>query len=151
MNPKEKHYSRISKRIMDPLISTKTYWLILKSFFNKKKLPSIPSLLHQNRYITKFKDNAKLFNNFFANQCSLINNSRELPSVLFKWTENFISFISFGSDDIAKIIPMLDPNKAHDHDMIRIRMIKICGNAICKPLQLIFRSCIIENGELLSE
>ena len=46
---------------------------------------------------------------------------------------------------------MLDPNKAHDHDMIRIRMIKICGNAICKPLQLIFRSCIIENGELLSE
>ena len=137
---KEKYYSRISKRMMNPLIGTKTYWSILKSFINNKKIPCIPPLFHQNRYITKCNDTAKLFNNIFANQCSLINNSSELPSLLFKRTENVISPIDFGSDDISKIIHNLDPNKAHSHDMISIPMLKICGNSIYKPLHLIFRS-----------
>ena len=41
---KEKYYSRISKRMMNPLTSTKTYWSILKSFLNNKKIPCIPAL-----------------------------------------------------------------------------------------------------------
>ena len=49
-----------------------------------------------------------------------------------------------------KIIHNLDPNKAHGHDMISIRMLKICGNSIYKPLQLLFRSCI-QNGKFRSE
>ena len=31
-----------------------------------------------------------------------------------------------------------------------IRMIKICGNSLCKPLELIFKSCVIK-GEFPSE
>ena len=147
---KEKYYSRISKRMMNPLTCTKTYWSVLKPFLNNKKIPCIPRLFHQNRYISKCKDKAELFNNFFANQSSLINISSVLPSLLFKRTENIISSIDFGSDDIAKIIHNLDPNKAHGHDMISIRMLKICGNSIYKPLQLIFRSCI-EHGKFPSE
>ena len=53
---KEKYYSRISKIMMNPLTSTKTYWSILKSFLKNKKIPCIPPLFHQNRYITKYKD-----------------------------------------------------------------------------------------------
>ena len=94
--------------------------MILKLFLNNKKIPCIPSLFHENWYITKYKDKAELFNNFFANCCSLINNSSVLLSVLFKGTENAISSIDFGSDDIAKIIQKLDLNKAHGHDMISI-------------------------------
>ena len=136
---KEKYYSSISKRMINPLASTKTYWLIIKSF-----------LYNKNRYITKYKDKTELFNNFFANQCSLIKTFSVLPSVLLKETENVISSINFSLDDIAKIIQKLDPNKAHGHDMISIRMLKICGNSVYRPLQLIFRSCI-ENGKLPSE
>ena len=147
---KEKYYSRISKRMINPLTSTKTYWSILKSCLNNKKIPCIPPLFHQNRYITKYKDKTELFNNVFTNQCSLIRNSSVLPSVLFKRTDNVISSIDFGSDDVAKIIQMLDPNKAHGHDMISIRMLKTCGNSIYKPIQLIFRSCL-ENGKFPSE
>ena len=44
---KEKYYSRISKRMMNPLTSTKTYWSILKSFLNNKKIPCIPPQFHQ--------------------------------------------------------------------------------------------------------
>ena len=127
---KEKYYSRISKRMMNPLTSTRTYWSVLKSFLNNKKIPCIPPLFHEIRYIIKCKDKTELFNNFFTNQCSLINNSSVLPSLLFKRTENIISSIDFGSGDIAKIIQHLDPNKAHGHDMISIHMLKICGNPI---------------------
>ena len=78
---KEKYYSRISKIMMNPLTSTKTYWSILKSFLKNKKIPCIRPLFHQNRYISKYRDKAELFNNFFANQCSLIKISNVLPSV----------------------------------------------------------------------
>ena len=44
--------------------------------------------------------------------------------------------------DILKIIKNLDPNKAHGHDNKTIRIIKICGKSIYKPLALIFRDCI---------
>ena len=119
--------------MMNPLISTKTYWSILKSLLNNK-IPCILPLIYQNWYFTKCNDKAELFNKFFANQYSVINNSSELPSLLFKRTENVISFIDFGSDDIAKIIHNLDPNKAHGHDMISIRMLKIWVSSLYKPL-----------------
>ena len=124
--------------MMNPLTSTKPFWSILKSFLNNKKIPCISLLFHQNRYIAKYKDKAELLNNFFANQCSLITNSSVLPFVLFKRTENVISSIDFGLDDVAKVIQNLDLNKAHGHDMISICMLKICSNSIYKPLQLIF-------------
>ena len=36
----------------------------------------------------------------------------------------------------------LDPNKIHGYDMISISILKICDKSICKPLELIFQSCI---------
>ena len=47
----------------------------------------------------------------------------------------------FTKDDIAKIMKNLNPNKAHGFDMISICMLKICGDSILKPLELIFKSC----------
>ena len=36
-------------------------------------------------------------------------------------------YIDIGSHYISKIIHNLDPNKAHGHDMISIRMLKTCS------------------------
>ena len=63
---------------------------------------------------------------------------------------NQLSTIRFTSDDILKVIKNFDPNKAHDHDMRRIRMIKICDASICKPSKIISRSCL-ENGKFPTE
>ena len=40
----------------------------------------------------------------------------------------------FNCNDIATIICSLDPNKAHDYDMISIRMFKICDKSTDNPL-----------------
>ena len=44
----------------------------------------------------------------------------------------------------------LDPNKAHGHDMISIRIIKLCGISICKALEIIFQNCL-RSSKFLSE
>ena len=74
-----------------------------------------------------------------------MNNSSKIPSTFLKRTDKFISSISFSSNDIARIIQGLDPNKAHGHDMISIRMLKIS-----KPLEIIFKPCI-EKGQFANE
>ena len=132
------------------MTSPTSYWSISKSFLNNKKIPCIPPLLHDDKFITNSKEKAEIFNNFFAKQCSLININRDLPSFLSKKTHKLLSTIHLTSDDILKIVKNLDPNKAHGHDMISIRTIKICDASICKPLELFLRSCL-ENGKLPTE
>ena len=44
----------------------------------------------------------------------------------------------------------LDPNKAHSHDKISVRMLQLRGNTICKPLELIFQQAM-ESGSFPSE
>ena len=132
------------------MTSPKSYWSILKTFLNNKKIPCIPPLLHDHKFISNFKEKAEIFNNFFAKQCSPINTNSDLPSVLSKETRKLLSTIHFTRDGNLKIIKSLDPNKAHDHDMISIRIIKICNASICKLLELIFRSCL-ENEKFLTE
>ena len=65
-------------------------------------------------------------------------------------TDNRLTALNFSIDDIAKVLQNLDPNKAHDHDKISIRMLQLCGNSICKPLELIFQQAM-ESGSFPSE
>ena len=118
---KAKCYSRITSKLSDIGKSSKTYWSILKSFLIGKKIPCIPPLFENNEYITDFKKKAELFNSFFANQCSLINNNSQLPPTLSYKTNERLSSVKITDDDILKIIAKLDLNKAHGHDKISIR------------------------------
>ena len=90
---KQKYYSRLSKKLADSMASTKSYWSTLQIFLNNKKIPCIPLLKHQNKYVTDFKEKAEIFNSFFAEQFSLMNNSRKLPSTFLKIIDKFISSI----------------------------------------------------------
>ena len=144
---KQKYYSHSSKTVVDPMTNTKSYWSNLKIFFNNKKKPCIPSLRHQNKYVTDFREKAEIFNFFFAEQCSLINNSSKLSSTFLKRTDKFISSIPFNSNDIIRIIRDLDPNKTYGHDMIG--MLKISDEFIKKPLE-IEKSCI-KKGQFPNE
>ena len=107
------------------------------------KFPLIQPLFHGNEYVTDFKKNAEFFNSVFVKRCSLISNSSELTLNLYFTTEKRLDTLNFSNNDIEKIIHNIDPNKAHDHDKISIRMIKICGKSICKPLNLIFNQFIV--------
>ena len=127
---------------MDPATSPKSYWPILKVFPNNRKVPCIPSLLHENKFIIDFKRKAEIFDiNFcFINTCSY------LRTTLTKKTHESLSKILSTSNGILKIVKNLDPNKAHSHNMISIWMVKLCDSSLCKPLELLFKS-YLENGK----
>ena len=42
---KEQYYDRLAKKLNNPKTSPKTYWAIMKTFYNGKKIPLIPPLL----------------------------------------------------------------------------------------------------------
>ena len=44
---------------------------------------------------------------------------------------------------LLKLLRNIDSNKAHGHGNISIRMLKICGDIIRKPLELIFKQTFI--------
>ena len=55
---------------------------------------------------------------------------------------NFLLNVTLTNNSIGKIIKGLDPNKAYGHGLMRIRILKICRDFICKPLGFIFRLCL---------
>ena len=81
---KNQYYTCLSHKLLDPKISQKSYWSILKIFLNDNKIPYIPPLLHQDKLITDFKEKANIFNNFFADQYSIVSNNSELLVTLTK-------------------------------------------------------------------
>ena len=83
-----------------------------------------------------------IFYSFFAKQCSLISSDSSLPSKIIKKTDNSLYSVKFSTENILQIINKLDSNKAHGHDEISIRMLKICGSSVCRPLQIIYKSCL---------
>ena len=48
----------------------------------------------------------------------------------------------FGKTDVTKLIKALGVSKAHSHDEILVKMIKICDDSIAHPLTLIFQNSL---------
>ena len=80
---KNKYYSKVAKKLLDPSTSPKTCWSILKTFLNNKKIPLIPPIFHDNKFITDFFKKAGIFNSHFSKQCTpLIKMNLYLPLLL---------------------------------------------------------------------
>ena len=140
---KDTYYFNLSTKLVKQKSNLKIYWSVLKRYLSNKKIPCIPSLFYENKLVTDFRKKAEIFNSFFARQqCSQINSDSSLPSKMIKKTDNSLYSVKFSTENILQIINKLDSNKAHGHDEISIRMLKICGSSVCKPLQIIYKSCL---------
>ena len=47
-----------------------------------------------------------------------------------------VSDVNLDFNKIHNILQTLDPNKSHGHDVISIRILKLCSSSIFKPLSL---------------
>ena len=103
-NSKYVYYERLANKLNDPNTSAKTYWSIIKTLFNGKKVPVIPPLLVNNKLVTNFKDKANIFNDFFSKQCQPIPNNSTLPSIQSFETSNRLSTVDIDSKKILKLI-----------------------------------------------
>ena len=126
---KQKYFNKISKNLL-----TTTQM--------GKKVLCIDLNFHKKNMSLTLKEKSESFNSFFTNQCSLILNTTLLPSELKLPTEHTLTSCGFSETDILQIVNSQDSNKAHGHDMISIHMLKLCGEEICRPLNIIFKLCL---------
>ena len=138
---KEKHFKSLGKKLDDPFLGPKAFWSILNGFLGKMKIPVIPPLLVNGTFEIDFLRKANIFNEYFSNQCNILDNGSFLPDVSLK-TNGRLNHIEIGSHDILKVINDLSPNKAHGWDEISIRMVKLCGETIVTPLLIIYKTTI---------
>ena len=88
-----------------------------------------------NKFVTDMKTKANIFNELFAEQCTTMKNNSMLPvNQIFLTQSSRLVSLDFNEDKIVKIISALNIHKAHGHDGISIRMIKICDISLLKPL-----------------
>ena len=76
---KEDYYPMHLDKLNDPQTSDKSYWSMLKTLFDGKKIPLIPPILTNNKLISNFKEKANDFNAFFASQYTPISDNSMLP------------------------------------------------------------------------
>ena len=81
-NAKERYLRDLGAKLANPTTGQKSYWKILNKFLNKCKIPRIPPLFVQNKFITNCKEKAAIFNNFFSTQCTPFENNSVLPKFL---------------------------------------------------------------------
>ena len=126
----------------NPLLQAKTYWSILKSFYNDRNVPLILPLLIDDKFVTDMQTKTNIFNKFFANHCQPLNNASDLPTNLIFLTQSRLGSLDFTEGQLLQIIRAQNINKAHFHDDISIRMIKICDRSLLKLLIVLFRDSI---------
>ena len=100
----------------------------------------IPPFLIDDKFVTDIKTKANIFNKLFADQCTPLKNNSVLPTNQIFLTQARLEFLEFNEGEILKIIRALNINKAHTHDDISIRMIKICDKSLLKPLTILFKN-----------
>ena len=141
-NAKNLYYVNLAKKLNNPLLQAKTYWSILKTIYNDKKIHLIPLLLIDDKFVTDIQAKANIFNMLFVDQCTPLKNNSVLSTKQLFLTQARLGTLDFNEGEILKIIRVLNINIAHGHDDISIRMIKICDESLLKPLSILFKNSL---------
>ena len=71
--------NKMTDKLQNPSTAPKTYWAILSHLLYNKKLPAIPPLLADGKFVSDFCEKANLFNIFFSLICTPLHNTSILP------------------------------------------------------------------------
>ena len=139
---RKEYQNQIVLRLNDPITTAKTYWSILKTFYNGNKVPIIHPLVINDKLISDFEVKANHFNNYLESQCVALENSDKIPGNQTYITNTKLSAIKLENKHIINIIRPLSVSKAHDHITFSIRLLKLCHSVIVEPLSTIFNNCM---------
>ena len=106
------------------------------------KHTNIPPIILNNTYITIFQQKANIYNDYFADQCKILDNDSTLPETTYETTAS-LDYINKSKKDIVNILTKLCPKKTGGYDGISVRMLQLCAFEIATPLLMIFQKCLL--------
>ena len=110
----------------------------MNNFLNTIKIPSLPPVLISGETITNILEKANIFNEFFASQCTPLENNSKFPLLLMN-TDKRLNTVFIKKDDITSIIKSLNSAKDHGFDDISILTIQLYGDLITLTLVQILK------------
>jgi len=141
-NAKQSYYNKLGEKLCDPQIGAKSFWNAFKRISNRTRQPNIPPIIVNDNHISNFKAKANIFNDYFADQCKILNNDSTLPEIAYKTTAS-TDHVDIPINKIINIINKMNPKKGGGHDGISISMLQLCVSEVALPLQIIFQKCIL--------
>ena len=99
-------------KFSDPKTGQKHFWTAYKKITNKKVNTNIPPIIENGVYISNCKQKSVIFNQYFANQCTINE------------TDASLSHVSVTKSQIVNIINNFNSNKAHGCGGISVAMLK---------------------------
>ena len=88
------------------------YWTLINKILNRAKIPIIPPLLENNKFVMDFITKADIFNEYFIQQCTTIDTGSKLPPLL-EPNVPLLTYFTISDERILSIIRSFDSNKAH--------------------------------------
>ena len=88
-------------------IQTKSCWTILKSFYNNKKIPLIPPLLINKKFVEGIKTKAIIFNKFFSQQFTPLKKESVIRTIQHVLTQSRLHSLDFNFEEMLKIMRSL--------------------------------------------
>ena len=97
------YLTNLGNKVNNPGTSQKSYWKIINRVMNKCRAPKIPPLLVNNLFILNCREKARLFNDYFSQQCKAIINNSVLPFFRL-FTNKKINNVSIENDEIISLV-----------------------------------------------
>ena len=135
------YLENLGKDLHESKSTSKNYWKIIHRVMNKSRAPKIPPISSNGCFVLNCTEKAKLFNDFFAKQCTLLLNDSILPDFNYL-TEKRIENVGITDNDILLLIRKLNPNKASGSDGISAQMLLVCDESVVLPLKIIFKNIL---------
>ena len=101
---KKSYYENLGKKLNDPTLQSRTYWSVLKGFYNGKGVPVNPPLLVNKQFVTDFKARANIFNDFFHKHYLSLASGTKLPENLVHLMNTRINSVPFSDNLDINII-----------------------------------------------
>ena len=109
--PKNNCCDKLANKLSHPSTSSKTYWSILKTFCNNKKMPLISPIFIGNKLESDFKLKANHLKKCFVSEYTPMKNNSSLPSSFEFYSQSRLSSLNIIEDNILKIIRALISTK----------------------------------------
>lgn len=120
----------------------RTYWSILKTFHNDKRICWLYLFLIDQKFVSDFKTKANIFIKFLAEQFTPLKIDSLLPLSQEFLTWARLCSLDFSNDEIFKLIRLLSVHKAFVYDDKFVGTMKICDRSLAKPLISLFQNSI---------